>query len=209
MIEVEARTVLSRQQRDDMLAYMRTLGPLHEIDRVMMDFSGHDRTRTVMLRVNNGVQELVAKTGALADDVRHEASLKFAPESTFGEALSYLNIMGYSQALVFLRKMFVVTSGVEYSLRDILAPDTKLRMSTLLEIEARSVQAGQEAAAREQVHKVLVTHNLTALDKPGWEHWVADTHRQSSILFEYSPENAAALAESLTKSGFLKTVIGI
>jgi hypothetical protein len=64
-IEIEARTVLSLPERESILAYMDTLGEIKKIRRVMIDFSGIDRTRTVVLRVNNGQQSLVTKTGVL------------------------------------------------------------------------------------------------------------------------------------------------
>src|SRR5687767_12224150 len=107
-IEVEARTLLTPGQREEMLAYMHTLGEVQEIERVMIDFSGENRKRTIALRVNSGRQQLVAKTGGLTDTVRQEARISIDPADSLEQTLNCLAIMGYTHGMLSLRRMFVV-----------------------------------------------------------------------------------------------------
>jgi hypothetical protein len=199
VIEVESRVLLSSEQRDDMLSFMSTLGEVKTISRVMVDFSGKDRSRTVVLRVNNGTLELVAKTGKLSDVVRHEAQLWLSSSVSLENALHWLAIMGYTEAMVSLRKMFVVrTKELEYSLRDVLAQDLR-RASTLLEVEVLNVKNGTEQAAVAKVNNALRVHGLIPLSAKEWEGWVKRTYDEVDQPFKYSPEAVKALSTSLDR----------
>jgi hypothetical protein len=203
-IEIEDRALLSPIQRDKMLDYMQTLGVVKEIRRVMIDFSGENRIRTITLRINNGVQELVVKSGGLSDERRQEAQLELAAHVSLGQTLSYFAIMGYTDAMVSQRSMFVAkTEKIEYSLRDVLAYDTGSRVSTLLEIEARNVVAGEEQAAGATVQQAFEAHDITPLTHLEWEQWVKETYDHVDHRFQYTPENARAIAASLVKSAQL------
>jgi len=198
-IEVEARALLSPAQRESMLDYMRTLGEVQEISRVMIDFSGEDRERTVALRVNNGRQQLIAKTGSLTDTVRTEAMVPVEAQNSLEQTLNYLAVMGYSQGMLSLRHMFVVKTGeLEYSVRDVLAHNTLERVSTLLDIEALNVAEGDEQAAKQRVYVAFAAHELSPLSEIEWTQWVRETYEQVDRPFENSPGSARSLASSLT-----------
>jgi hypothetical protein len=194
-IEVEARALLSSDQREKMLAYMHMLGEVSTVKRVMIDYSGANRERTVVLRINNGAQSLVAKTGKLADTVRQEAEVIIASEQSLEDTLSYLAIIGHTQAMISMRTLFVIRhEGLEYSVRDVLDQDTLERVSTLLDIEAMDTQKGSEAAAQHAVEEAFAKHDLSPLSATEWEQWVDDTYKQVDRTFVYSPEQARSLA---------------
>jgi hypothetical protein len=197
-IEVEARALLSLDQRQEVLAYMQNLGQLQEIARVSIDFSGENRTHSIALRVNDGRRELVAKTGGLADSVRREAPIKIDPQTTVEQALSCLAIMGHTQAMVSLRRMFVVrTNTLEYSVRDVLDQTSHQRVATLLDIEALNVAAGAEETAITKVYAACNALHLTPLTKQAWKAWVAEIYQNVDVPFENNPTNAAALVRSI------------
>ncbi|HSW66294.1 MAG TPA: hypothetical protein VLI54_04130 [Bacillota bacterium] len=197
-IEVEARALLLPEQRTAMLAYMHTLGPVQETNRVMFDFSGEDRSRTVTLRLNNGRQELVAKTGKLTDGVRREAKVLLNAKNTLEQALSYLAIMGHTAGMLSLRKVYAVKAdGLEYSMRDILRGGSLERASTLLEIEALNVAEGQEQAASQKVHGAFEAQGLSPLSGPQWEQWVRDTYQNVDQSFENTPESVQQVVQAL------------
>jgi hypothetical protein len=198
-IEVEGRALLSTEQRDRMLVFMKTLGEIKTISRAMVDFSGMNRTRTVVLRMNNGALELVAKTGKLSDTVRNEVQLSLSPNTPLEYALHWLAIMGYTEAMVSLRKLYVVRNGeLEYSLRDILTRDFR-RASTLLEVEVVNVKDGAEQAAVTKANSTLQSHSLISLGTEEWEGWVKKTYDEVDQPFTYSHEMAKTLAISLSR----------
>lgn len=203
-IEVESRALLSSAERATMLDHMRTLGAIRKIHRVSIDFSGEDRTRSVMLRFNNGMPELIAKSGTLTDGIRQEAPLPLAQGVSLEHCLEYMAIMGYRDAMVCLRKMFVTkTSDFEYSLRDVLAYDTHARVSTLFDLEALGVIKGKEHLAHQETRQALDALGVTPLSDRAWEQWVKETHEHADQPFHYSPANVRALVASLEKSGML------
>lgn len=197
-IEIESRSLPTARQREELLQYMHSLGPVQKVQRIMIDFSGNNRERTVTLRSNNGKQELVVKSGTLTDEIRQEAILTLDPETSLETSLQYLALMGYTEAMVSLRTMFIVaTDQFEFSLRDVISPDTQTVASTLLEVEARQVIPGDEDAAAKAVHQTMKEHSLEPLDKAGWEAWVHDIYEHVDRPFHYSPDNAHTLAEQL------------
>ena len=199
-IEIEARALLSLEKREEMLGYMHTLGEVKKINRVMIDFSGENRQRTVVLRIDNGQQQLIAKTGSLSDMVRREAQITVGPTNSLEQTLGYLEIMGYTHAMLSLRSMFVVKAErVEYSMRDVLHHDTHERVSTLIEIEALTVAEGAEEVASQEIHAALVAHDLLPLGKTDWEQWVKETYEKVDRPFGNSHENAKTLTASLIK----------
>jgi hypothetical protein len=203
-IEVEARALLTPLQRTTILDYMYSLGPVAEVSRVMVDFSGEARTRTVTLRANDKQLELVAKSGDLGSSARHEAVMPLTGNASLEAALSYLHIMGYTNGMVSLRRIFTVQKdGLEYALKDVLNADTMERASCLLEVEALDVGPGGEKAAGERVRHELLDQNLEPLGVKGWEQWVHQVYAAHDKPFVYSPEAAAALTESLMSLGYL------
>jgi hypothetical protein len=209
-IEIESRALLSVDQRGEMLRYMETLGKIEEVERTMIDFSGRDRGRTVVVRVNNGVQELVAKSGKLTDSIRQETRLQLPIETPLEQTLSYLAIMGYGDAIVSVRKMFTVqTADLEYSIRDILSSSTGTRVSTLFEIEALHVTEVDKQAALAKVKKAFGVHGIEPLSKDEWRRWVEETQEHVDRSFAYSPEAANALAQSLRKNAFPSATIEV
>ncbi len=181
-----------------MLDYMANQGEVSRVARVMIDFSGEDRQRTVTLRVDNGQQKLVTKTGKLTDGVRSEAPLALSQEQPFETSLSAMNILGYDRAKVCLRRLYVAAVGpLEYSVRDVLRASDLTYMSTLLEIEARNVHEDEVAQAQANVQNAFAFHDLTPMTAAEWESWVSKTHANADMTFTYSPENATKLADNL------------
>jgi len=197
-IEVERRAILSPEQRSAMLDYMHTLGDVKESHRVMIDFSGENRMRTVAIRLDDGRQLLVAKTGGLADTVRRETKIETTADTPLAQTLSYLAILGYQKGMLSLRHKFdVKTPDLKYSIRDVLTHDTLEPVSTLLDIEARHVTPGSEDFAKQKVLDAFAARNLTPLSELEWTEWVKKIYEEVDRPFENTPESAQALTESL------------
>ncbi|HEY2004621.1 MAG TPA: hypothetical protein VGH44_05920 [Candidatus Saccharimonadia bacterium] len=194
-IEIEARAILSAAQRNATLDRMQALGSVQKITRVMIDFSGEDRHRTVTLRINDGLQELVAKSGGLADNARQEVLLHLVPESSLEASLHYFALMGYTDAMISLRRMYVVQSDeFEYSLRDVLSLSDYSRISTLFDLEALKVPAGSEDKVMRKVDHELKAWGLEPLNKAGWKNWVREIYDHVDKPFSYSLQSASDLA---------------
>jgi hypothetical protein len=199
-IELERRAVLSSEQRHAVLNRMRTLGDIIESRRVIVDFSGENRERTVALQIDDGQQVLVAKTGKLTDTARIEAKVETAADTPLVQTLSYLAILGYQEGMLSVRHKFdVQTPDLKYSVRDVLAQDTMERTYTLFEIEARNVTSENAGAAEQKVLDAFAIQSITPMENAEWSQWVRDVHERVDRPFHYSPENAQALLESLEK----------
>jgi hypothetical protein len=204
-IELERRALLDNRQRDNMLKFMNSIGEIKQVKRIMIDFSGENRSRTVMIRVNNDKIEIVAKSGALADTVRVEANLQLRTETTLEEALNYMAVMGYEQADVFIRHMHIVNDGeLEFSVRDVFDPRTGNHTSTLFDLEAIQIQS--EEQIDEMGKKLMETfrkHNLEVLSPEKWTKWANENHQKYSLHFQYSEQNIEKLIEIISSINYL------
>ncbi len=190
-----------------MLEYMHILGDVIPVARATVDYSGHNRTRTVMVRANNGVSEFVQKTGSLTADAREENTKVFPADVSFDEALAYAAERGHTQGILFVRKMFEVeTPRFTYSLRDVVSLENK-RSSTLFELEASKAYIAEVGPheALEQADETLLAHDLVPLDGVGWMTWVARIHEEVDRPFSYTPAAAVALTASLDANNFFTT----
>jgi hypothetical protein len=206
-IEVERRALLTAERRETFLGYLHNLGPVSEIGRVMIDYSEESRTRTVMIRINNGQQEIVTKTGSLTDDVRQEVLSPLPTDMPLEQTLTMMASKGYILAKVSRREMHVLqTGGLEYSVRDVISGSTGSRTSTLLEIEATQVAPGDEQSALAKINQAFTTHDITPMNGDEWTRWVARTHEHDDQTFMYTPEAARVLTASLASTGLLGTL---
>lgn len=197
-IEVELRSLLSSAERDRVLKRMQEMGSVLQIIRVMVDYSGENRVRTVTLRINNGVRELVAKSGGLADNARQEAVIPLGADVPIEECLRYLYLMGYSDAMVSLRGMYVIkTPEFEYSVRDVLGLGTKDVYSTLFDLEVMNSSGETQAEDLARADRELRSLGLIPLDADGWTAWVHDVYERVDKRFHYSEVSARKLASLL------------
>lgn len=197
LIEVERRAVLADPlERDRIYNTMLWLGGMSTNKRIMIVYTDEGKPRTT-LRIDNGKQKIVTKSGGLADAIREEETEY--PQTPLDETLAGLAAKGFEHAVVGRRDMWSVKNdGVEISLRDVRAfNDPKSRLSTLVEVEALKVGRGEEAAALDHVERTMKWLHLTPLTDGEFETWAHETHAAADQPFTYSPEAAAALVASI------------
>jgi hypothetical protein len=205
IIEVESRALLSIEQRAAMLGRMRPLG-IVQIERVMIDYGERDG-ETVVLRLNNGKQEIVTKDGGVSAESRRARPEYPDPWVSLADTLGVLAGRGLVEAHVSRRRLFVARAvtdltgpgswPLEYSVRDVLIPWGGYH-SSLLEVEAEGVQPGEEAAAQARTDATILALGLTLCEGADWEAWVHRIHGTVDERFVYSESAAATLGRVLS-----------
>lgn len=199
MIEVERRSVLDQVEREKILKYMSTLGQVQQFTRVMIEFSGVDRTFSAKIRINDGKAQLVAKTGSLEDESRREAEIELT--DSLEVALNFMGILGHTHASVARRIVHeVVHDGLTISLRDIIDGHSGKRRDSLFEVEAIAEDDADVPAILERLDQFLESHQLTRIEGDAWKQWVDYNHTKVDLDYTYSPEAAAELAASLASA---------
>jgi hypothetical protein len=207
-IEVERRALLTPTQRVEMLCFMSSRPDIRKMSRVIVDFSKIEgRTETRMLRIDDGRQEVVVKSGSLTDAVRREQLPRY-PDTPLETTLGGFARAGYMSAMVGRRNMHVATvPGLNYSLRDVIPfYDPTITASTLLEIESARVMEGSEHLALTRLDNEFASHGLDVLTDEEFTNWVVNTYANDDQAFSYSPEAASTLAIALRAEGRLTDV---
>lgn len=200
--EVERRTVLNDPlERDRICNIMHWMRGMTMTDRVMLVYERNGDSKTT-LRIDNGRQYVVTKTGADAAAARPEQTREVSTplEQTLGD----LAELGFVKGVIGRRKIRAVRSdGVEFSLRDVVKfGESEVRVSTLFEAEALNVEVGQEAAALDRVERRMRGIHLTPMSDAAFDAWVQAMHATADRPFEYSPEAAAELAALVAPFAF-------
>ncbi len=119
MKEIERRVQLTEAQAKELTAKLRQQGAeFKSKKRLIVDLSDdlETRTSTVMVRVNDGKVEIVAKNGGVKDAVRTEADVQVS--SSLENALHLMALLGYESASYGFRSMQICEiDGVEFSIR--------------------------------------------------------------------------------------------
>ncbi len=192
MKEIERRVALSAEEADVVIAKLKQAGAVFtDKKRLIVDFSGDlsTRERTVMVRVNDGTAELVAKTGGVREVERSESQI--AVEEGLEDALNYMAIMGYSEASYGFRSMRVCEDdGVEYSFR--YAWDMN-NLSKLIGINLE-VELTREGTV-EELDAKLDTLGLVALTDDEAVAVFQRFHSDANGNYQHSPEAAQKLVQ--------------
>ena len=199
-IEVESRAELSPEQRARVLGFMATLGEITQINRVMVDY-GSQNGETVVVRINNGIQEVVTKQGDVAAAARMARDEN--PTTALEQTLADLAAKGRTRAMISWRYLFVAAAegsegsfGIEYSLRDVFDPEGHYH-TTLLEAEALGVRSGQEQTARAQTDRAILAFDLQLLEGTAWKAWIHRIHHTVDQEFTYTEATAQQLVQTI------------
>lgn len=167
---------------------------MKSVRRLLMDFSGslEDRSRTVMVRSNNGQVELVVKTGGIADTQRSEGTIKSS--SSLEEVLNAVAMLGFIEASYGLREMLECEiDGMEYSIRKIIDIENPAKVLGI-NFEVELMREGSKQELRDFLEGV----GLSPLDKDQTKSLFRRLHEEANKDYVHSEQAAKELSTLVT-----------
>jgi adenylate cyclase class IV len=142
-VEVEFRGLLSKNDYNRVIEKLRKEGKLiKKFKRLLLAYSTfkEGNTSDIRCRITDDEPELIAKVGEQSSSKREEIEVKLA-KGNFVEAVKFMNALGYSKAMLFLRvSERYIFRGVEITIVKPIILKNNLKRFTASITKLRSFQ---------------------------------------------------------------------
>ncbi len=185
-IEVEIRGALTKEQHENLTAFLREHGIEKEIKRrIFIDYSTFlpdggikDRQKDIRVRVTNEVPEIVIKLGSWGGtDTRKELTFK-GEKGKFDTLVEMFKEIGLTKGILGKR---IITAfdfkGIEFALHEIPGH------SYFFEAEKMASSQEDVSKIKEEITQLCQGLNLTPFSQEGFYQYIEQLNAEANMVF--------------------------